>query len=137
VLALGRQRVSGRSALRYLGGDLPWHPARAREAIESAVRAVTALDSATGDLRGFVGVDLIVGPRGSHVLEINPRLTSSYLGLRRVLRPDPGRLLLETVLDEPVLDSRARGRPRLRGSVRFDAAGKVRSGTGWRRAGRP
>lgn len=128
VLALGRQRVTGRSALRYRGGELPWRPARAREAIGTAVRAVAALDRVAGDLRGFVGVDLIVGPQGAHVLEINPRLTSSYLGLRRVLKPNPVALLCRDVLGPGT-----HGRLRLCGSVRFDAAGEVRSRTGrWR-----
>ena len=121
VLALGRQRVAGRSALRYLGGELPWRPSRAREAIGTAVRAVAVLARAAGDLRGFVGVDLIVGPRGAHVLEINPRPTSSYLGLRRVLEPAPATLLCAAVLGPA-----ARGRLRARGTVRFAASGEVR-----------
>ncbi len=131
VLALGRQRVAGRSAVRYLGGELPWRPARARRAIGTAVRAVAALDRAAGDLRGFVGVDLIVGPHGAHVLEINPRLTSSYLGLRRVLEPAPAALLCASVLGP-----RARGRLRAKGPVRFDASGEVRRVIDRRRAGR-
>jgi predicted ATP-grasp superfamily ATP-dependent carboligase len=131
VLALGRQRVTGQSALRYRGGVLPWRPARSPEAIRTAARAVAALDRVAGDLRGFVGVDLIVGPQGAHVLEINPRLTSSYIGLRRVMEPGPGALLCRNVLG-----AGGRGRLRLTGSVRFDAAGEVRSGAGRRRAGR-
>ena len=131
VLALGRQRVAGRSALRYLGGELPWRPSRARKVIGTAVRAVAALGRAAGDLRGFVGVDLIVGPRGAHVLEINPRLTSSYLGLRRVLEPAPARLLCAAVLGPA-----ARGRLRANGSVRFDASGEARRTIEPRRADR-
>jgi predicted ATP-grasp superfamily ATP-dependent carboligase len=131
VLALGRQRVAGRSALRYLGGELPWRPARAREAIGTAVRAVAALGRAAGDLRGFVGVDLIVGTNGAHVLEINPRLTSSYLGLRRVLEPAPAVLLRAAVLGPG-----AGGRLRANGAVRFEASGEVRRVIDRRRAGR-
>ena len=131
VLALGRQRMSGRSALRYLGGELPWRPARARMAIGTAVRAVAALERAAGDLRGFVGVDLIVGPRGAHVLEINPRLTSSYLGLRHVLEPAPA-----TLLCAAVLGPRAHGRLRTNGSVRFHASGEARRVIDRRRANR-
>ncbi|HEX5632331.1 MAG TPA: ATP-grasp domain-containing protein [Gemmatimonadales bacterium] len=36
-------------------------------------------------LRGYVGVDLIGAPGGPVVLEINPRLTTSYCGLRGAL----------------------------------------------------
>jgi tyramine---L-glutamate ligase len=129
VLALGRQRVAGRSALRYVGGELPWRHPRGRQAIEAAVSAVEALDRATGDVRGFLGVDLVLGPGGARVLEINPRLTSSYLGLRRILGAGAGRLLCEAVLD-----SRPRHRLRIHAPVRFDATGRVRGAFRSRRA---
>lgn len=41
----------------------------------------TALARAVPGLRGYVGVDLIATPAGPYVLEINPRLTTSYAGL--------------------------------------------------------
>jgi predicted ATP-grasp superfamily ATP-dependent carboligase len=122
VLALGRQRLEGRSALRYVGGVVPWRPARRREAVASALRAIVALQRATKDVRGFVGVDLVLGADGPRILEINPRLTSSYLGLRRVLSPDPGRLLCAVL---PAL--RPRGPVRCGAPVRFDASGRVRA----------
>jgi predicted ATP-grasp superfamily ATP-dependent carboligase len=36
-------------------------------------------------LWGYVGVDLVLGAEGPVVLEINPRLTTSYAGIRRAL----------------------------------------------------
>ncbi len=38
-------------------------------------------------VRGFVGLDLLLGDRPSEdcVIEINPRLTTSYVGLRRMI----------------------------------------------------
>ena len=61
--------------------------------------AVRALRLVPG-LRGFVGVDLILDEQapGVSVVEINPRLTTSYVGLRAalgqnvmaaLLQPDP------------------------------------------------
>ena len=46
-------------------------------------------------LRGFVGIDL-VWHRGAArcVIEINPRVTSAYVGLSQRLRPQPGRRYL-------------------------------------------
>ena len=41
--------------------------------------------AAVPGLWGYVGVDLVLTPAGPVVLEINPRLTTSYCGLRREL----------------------------------------------------
>jgi predicted ATP-grasp superfamily ATP-dependent carboligase len=50
--------------------------------MELANRALTSMPSVVG----YVGVDLVLGsePNGQEdaVIEINPRLTSSYIGLR-------------------------------------------------------
>lgn len=45
-------------------------------------------------LLGYVGVDLIVTESGIVVVEINPRLTTSYIGLRRSLSLNPAELIL-------------------------------------------
>ena len=46
-------------------------------------------------LAGYVGVDLIVSDAGMTVLEINPRLTTSYVGLRRAMDCNPAQLVLD------------------------------------------
>jgi predicted ATP-grasp superfamily ATP-dependent carboligase len=51
--------------------------------------------AALPELWGYAGVDLIRSERGVHVLEINPRLTTSYAGLRL----STGRNPAEQVLD--------------------------------------
>jgi tyramine---L-glutamate ligase len=45
-------------------------------------------------LWGYIGVDLIVTEAGAVVVEINPRLTTSYVGLRRSLSLNPAELIL-------------------------------------------
>lgn len=82
ALAPGHQRLAVDSRIRYLGGRLPLDPCLLRP---RAVRlARRALDAVPG-LRGFVGVDLVLGAgeRDDAVIEINPRLTTSWVGLRR------------------------------------------------------
>lgn len=54
-----------------------------------------AVASAIPDLWGWVGVDLILGEAGPVVLEINPRLTTSYVGLHESLQYNPAALLLQ------------------------------------------
>lgn len=46
-------------------------------------------------LAGYVGVDVIVQEDQITVIEINPRLTTSYVGLSQALSLNPARLLLD------------------------------------------
>jgi predicted ATP-grasp superfamily ATP-dependent carboligase len=70
---------------RYLGGEPLADPAAARRAERLAVRAIAAISrAAAGPACGWVGVDMIVGSRpdggDDRVLEVNPRLTTSFVG---------------------------------------------------------
>lgn len=71
----------------YLGGDFSLSTAQAARAEALALRAIRALAAATGPARGWVGVDMILGASDDggldRVLEINPRLTSSFVGHAR------------------------------------------------------
>lgn len=76
------QDISNDGRFEYSGGDLPLpHDENNR-----AQRLATAAIATIGDLAGYVGVDLVLGNHrdGSQdvVIEINPRLTTSYVGLR-------------------------------------------------------
>lgn len=67
--------------LRYEGGYVPLkHDARA-EAFKTAEKLVSSIPG----LRGYVGVDLVLSPKGVFVMEVNPRITTSYLGVRMVI----------------------------------------------------
>jgi tyramine---L-glutamate ligase len=80
VLSLNEQRVRPGVPFAYDGGIASWpHPRRA-EASELGQRAAALVPG----LRGYVGVDLILGEETCWLIEINPRLTTSYVGLRRV-----------------------------------------------------
>jgi predicted ATP-grasp superfamily ATP-dependent carboligase len=86
VLPPCRQRLSVDGRLSYLGGSTPLAGGLADRATSLALRAIAALPP----LVGWAGVDLVLGddPDGSLdvVIEVNPRLTTSYVGLRRVVR---------------------------------------------------
>ena len=86
LIGVGIQRMAVRDGcFHYLGGTLP---APCPEAVGQLKRAVEAV----AGLRGFVGVDFIWNSAKRHamILEINPRPTTSYVGLGRLL---PGGLL--------------------------------------------
>lgn len=64
-------------------------------------RELDALASAIGaaieGLNGYVGIDLVMTEQGPVVLEINPRLTTAYAGLKRSLGANPAAMILETI----------------------------------------
>lgn len=94
-----RQRFAPDSGGRFVGGDFSLATEVVERATRLAERAVTALSHAGGEPRGWVGVDMILGTRedgsGDRVLEVNPRLTTSFVGLRRWADPS----LLRAMLD--------------------------------------
>jgi predicted ATP-grasp superfamily ATP-dependent carboligase len=81
-LAACRQQLSQDGQFRYLGGVVPLSAPMGPRAQRLALRAVHVLP----DPLGYIGVDLVlgVGSDGADdvVIEINPRLTTSYMGLR-------------------------------------------------------
>jgi len=54
------------------------------------------------DALAYIGVDLIVDTENDkiYVLEINPRLTTSYVGLHQALGVNPAKLILDCVLED-------------------------------------
>ena len=80
-LSLNGQAIEVGCPFVYQGGAVPLsHPmaARALTVAQSAIRLIPGL-------RGYVGVDLILTQDEALLIEINPRLTTSYIGLRQVL----------------------------------------------------
>ncbi|MCD0461376.1 ATP-grasp domain-containing protein [Roseiconus lacunae] len=68
----------------YSGGCGPLDDESQRRATAMASRAIAAMPPTA---RGFIGLDLILGEEPSQdcVIEINPRLTTSYVGLREMI----------------------------------------------------
>lgn len=54
------------------------------------------------DALGYIGVDVIVDTSNNkiYVLEINPRLTTSYAGLHEALNTNPAKLILDCILND-------------------------------------
>jgi predicted ATP-grasp superfamily ATP-dependent carboligase len=88
------QDLSADGRFRYLGGSLPLAPPVAERAIRLAQRAVGTVPG----LSGYVAVDLVLGAAvdGSQdwAIEINPRLTTSYVGLRALAATNLAEALL-------------------------------------------
>jgi len=127
LVAIGEQRMELRDGrFSYLGGTVA---VSCPEAAPIVSRAVQSVDG----LRGLVGVDFIwdAARRLATVLEINPRPTTSCVGILRHLPPGElaGAWLDETSrADEwDAAIDRIAGRIAIAGPVAFDA-----SGTTWR-----
>ena len=83
----------------YRGGQLPIAPVLA----DRAVRIATAAVECVPGLRGYVGVDVVLGDDGGDwAIEINPRLTTSYVGLRALARFNLAAAILAAVTGEPI-----------------------------------
>ena len=86
----------------YLGGNTPISEEHAKRAKSLALAAIEAMPPTTG----YVGVDLVLGDRndGSQdvVIEINPRLTTSYVGLRQACRQNLAQAMLDVACGRPV-----------------------------------
>ena len=83
VLPVGTQRLTTDGRFQYLGGQIPWNQQRAAEVWDVVRRACGSLPN----LAGYVGVDLIMPLAEDDpplLVEINPRLTTSYLGYRQL-----------------------------------------------------
>ncbi len=79
----------------YDGGYVPFdHPLKQ----EALITAKEVIESLRG-LRGYVGVDLILAEDAIFVVDVNPRLTTSYVGLRRVAGFNVAEAIVTAVLN--------------------------------------
>ena len=72
----------------------------------AAYRAlVDAIALALPELWGYVGIDLIETPEQAWVLEINPRLTTSYVGINEALGLNVVEVVMQLVHGDPCLEA--------------------------------
>lgn len=115
-LAVNVQHVRPGRPFTYHGGETPLRHPLAGRAVE---RALAACDALPG-LVGYVGVDIVLTADDAIVIEVNPRLTTAYVGLRHVLDVNVAALVLAA--SAGALSGAA---PTARGRVRFSIDGRV------------
>lgn len=102
LLSCNRQSIevdAGR--VRYRGSRLN-AMVRHWAACEDVAHAVAC---ALPGLAGYVGVDVVIDGSRVTVLEINPRLTTSYVGLKRAIGRNPARLVLDLFYNGRMADA--------------------------------
>jgi predicted ATP-grasp superfamily ATP-dependent carboligase len=118
-ISLNLQQVTLESAegtSSYDGGVVPLDHRLKTEALAAAKRLVESFSN----LKGYVGVDLVLSNDGVFVMEVNPRLTTSYVGLRKVSVFNIAEALAQTIFDGEL--------PKNEKTSGFCCFGKVRVG---------
>ena len=95
------QILSQDGRFRYQGGETPIPINLAERAVQLGRRAIDAVEG----LLGYVGVDLVLGEAADgtddFAIEINPRLTTSYVGLRQLANFNIAQAMRDVVLGNP------------------------------------
>ena len=96
-ISLNKQNVSlalPNSISNYLGGLVPFKNPLKREAFAMAKKIVKSLRG----VRGYVGVDLVLTKKEPVVIEVNPRLTTSFIGMRKTVNFNLAQAIINAVL---------------------------------------
>jgi predicted ATP-grasp superfamily ATP-dependent carboligase len=108
-ISLNKQHVSlmpPEATSTYNGGQVPFDSLRKSEAFAAARRLVESFQG----IRGYVGVDLVLTEKHPVVIEINPRLTTSFIGLRKTVDFNLAQAVINSVLEHKLpANSQSRG----------------------------
>ena len=97
LVSLNRQEVNldaPEACSAYTGGSIPFAHSHRSEAFKAAEKIVKSFP----ELRGYVGVDFVLTEDKVVALEVNPRLTTSYVGLRKVVGFNPAQAIINAIL---------------------------------------
>ena len=98
ALSLNKQNVileSPDSTSSYQGGSVPFDYWLRQKVFEIAEKVVEAFPG----LKGYVGVDFVLTEHKGYVVEINPRLTTSYVGLKKISNFNVVDAMIDAVLN--------------------------------------
>jgi len=107
-LSLNSQNIEVGGVFRYRGNEVNINHPRRDECLDTARRAVEVVG-----LRGACGVDIVLADV-PYVVDVNPRMTTSFVGVSSLLPVELAELILRAHEDE------LPARVELSGSARFD-----------------
>lgn len=97
ALSLNKQNISlaePDEVSSYDGGIVPFDYPQKQQAFSMVEKVVESFSG----LRGYVGVDLVLAGQKAFVVDVNPRLTTSYVGLRKVASVNVAEALVNAVV---------------------------------------
>ncbi|PXF61191.1 MAG: ATP-grasp domain protein [Candidatus Methanogaster sp.] len=95
ALTVNKQMVEiGTETIEYNGGIVPYQTPRWGEVMDTAAKAADVLGC-----RGYVGVDIVAGDE-LYVVDVNPRPTTSILGIAKVIDHEIGDLIIRAGLGD-------------------------------------
>jgi len=83
VVSLNKQNVilsSPNGVSCYMGGSAPFHSDNEQEILRTSEDVVDCFSG----LKGYVGIDMVLTNNGPVVVDVNSRLTTSFVGLSRI-----------------------------------------------------
>lgn len=114
ALSLNVQRIVPGRPFSYQGGFAPLEHPQGQKAMRLAEQAARLIPG----LKGYVGADVLLTPESCLLMEINPRLTTSYVGLSRIAGVNMARAMVHACLDDALPESL-----NLSGKTAFDKEG--------------
>ena len=115
ILSVNRQYIEkDGDRFFYRGGETPVSHPRVDEIVETAVKSLNVLGC-----QGYTGVDVVVADK-VYVVDVNPRPTTSLVGICAVMEEEIADILVESSKGN-VPDS-----VHLKGKVSFDTRGEVK-----------
>jgi predicted ATP-grasp superfamily ATP-dependent carboligase len=121
ALTVNAQSVRASQPFSYCGGRTPLDHPLAKRAVDAAERTCRALPG----LCGYVGVDLVLTESEAVVIEVNPRLTTAYLGVRSAIEGNAGAAGNVAALALAGCAGILPAPPPVRRCVRFTASGRI------------
>ena len=97
-ISLNKQNVSLKSPKQvstYNGGTVPLESPLKEKAFATAKKLVESIKG----MQGCIGVDLVLTDKEPVLIEVNPRLTTSYVGLQKVMKLNLAQAIIEAVLE--------------------------------------
>lgn len=92
LLTCNRQKITMESGVVQYHGSVVNELIQHQEAFDELAQKIA---KTIPGLAGYVGVDVIVNDQNLYVVEINPRLTTSYVALHDACGVNPARMLLD------------------------------------------
>ena len=80
----------------YSGGHCPLIHEKKKEAFKISQKLLSKISG----IRGYVGIDIVLTGEDVFLIEVNPRITTSFLGLYALLGPKLTQIILDTVLKQ-------------------------------------